>query len=195
MEKMNFTDIKEAYVQNRREQWEQIRNYLAKQPGFTVPTTKRGGCGLRDYGGRGRLPRFSTPYDLSDWQYIDVETEGMKYLISFQSFDLDPSSKEYHVLANRLGIYLYMQGRNKTSDAIHRMMVTQIDLPMDEKKLQELADTIKTITKYRKRMDKAHEKFREMTEAIRMDMEKEEIITQLVPVEQGLFEQLFADGL
>lgn len=143
-EKAQFDEAKNQYAKCRGDQLRTIINYLEETAGFTV-SPKKGGQGCSDYGARGRIPRLSTAYDLSNWKYIDCEKEGRKIFLSLQAFDQDPHSGNYHVLIDRIGIYIYPLGSNKTADAIDRMLSTDIDLPMDKDKLEKLADILNKI--------------------------------------------------
>lgn len=143
-EKVKFDEAKKQYAKCRGEQLRIIINYLEETASFTV-SPKKGGQGCSDYGVRSRIPRLSKAYDLSNWKYIDCEKEGRKILLSLQAFDQDPHSGNYHVLIDRIGIYIYPLGSYKTADAIERMLSTDIDLPMDTDKLEKLADILNKI--------------------------------------------------
>lgn len=127
-----FMQIRQRYKELRLEQREIIIEYLEKA-GFAV-SGKNGGRGIRDYtSGR----RFQIPYDLSNWLWIHVEKDGRKAMISLQSFDQDPNSKNYHVLMDRIGIFLY-DGTASPCKSYEKMEAQDIDLPMDEEKLRKL---------------------------------------------------------
>lgn len=181
-----FEQVKKKYVACRKVQRKLIIDYL-ESIGFTVPP--RGGCGHTTYGTGGKTPRFSKAYDLSNWMYIDVEKAGKKFLISLQPFDMDPSprSKNYHVLMDRIGIYIYEPDSKKTADAIDRMFSTDIDLPMNEAKLEKLGCLLEKIIKCQKQIEQKMKKSK-----LRANMDTDEDLKVLVPVEKekGLFLQI-----
>lgn len=62
-----------------------------------------------------------------------------------QTFDYDPKTGNLHVLMDRIGIYVY--GDNYSAvDARENMMITNIELPLNENKLKELANIIKELS-------------------------------------------------
>ena len=131
-----FMQIRQRYKELRLEQRKIIIEHLEKA-GFTVQG-KNGGRGIRDYtSGR----RFQIPYDLSNWLWINVEKYGRMALISLQSFDQDPNSKNYHVLMDRIGIFIY-NGDTSPCKSYEKMEAQDIDLPMDEKKLGKLIEVL-----------------------------------------------------
>lgn len=185
-EKTGFGGVMEAYEECRAEQRKIIRDYLKNNAGFRV--TSRGGQGKPGYGVRKKGPTFSVGYDLRKWKYIDCEKEGKRFLISLQAFDRDPRNHNYHVLRDRIGIYIYAHESNKTSDAIKRMLATNIDLPMDESKLETLARLLNKIVEAENEIEQFKAGSR-----ILADIENDEDIKGLVPVveEETLLRQLF----
>ena len=185
-EKEKFDKAKEDYEACRAAQRTIIMNYLEQNAGFTV--TQRGGRGIPEYGIRKKTQGFSVGYDLTNWKYIDCEKEGERLLISLQTFDRNPGNNDYHVLMDRIGIYIYAQGSNKTSDAIERMLATNIDLPMDETKLQKLARLLNKIIDGEKEIEQM-----KRSSKIMADIENDEDLKGLVPViaENTLLRQLF----
>ena len=131
-----FETAKVEYMKFRLEERERIINYL-KRRGF-----ERGG---RTPGKYSSGSRFSREYDLSNWLYFDINKGEKKICISLQTFDKDSKSGNYHVLMDRLGIYIYAPGSSETTDAIDRMLATNIDLPMTDKSLENLANILDTI--------------------------------------------------
>lgn len=188
-ETKEFEQAKEKYAACRKAQLKLIIDYL-ESIGFTVRPQK-GGCGRKNYGAQGKQPRFSIAYNLSNWMYIDVEKSGKSFMISLQPFDLDsnPRSKNYHVLMDRIGIYIYaLDNKSKrTADAIVRMLSTDIDLPMDEVKLEKLGCLLDKIIKYQKQIEQKIKKSR-----LRADIDTDEDLKALVPVEKekGVFSQI-----
>lgn len=184
-----FVQAKEKYAACRKAQLKLILDYL-ESIGFTVRPQK-GGYGVTTYGTRGKQPRFSIAYNLSNWMYIDVEKSGKSFMISLQPFDLDPNprNKNYHVLMDRIGIYIYAPDNKskRTADAIVRMLSTDIDLPMDEAKLEKLGCLLDKIIKYQKQIEQKIKKSR-----LRADIDTDEDLKALVPVEKekGVFSQI-----
>lgn len=184
-----FVQAKEKYAACRKAQLKLIIDYL-ESIGFTVRPQK-GGYGVTTYGTRGKQPRFSIAYNLSNWMYIDAEKSGKSFMISLQPFDLDPNprSKNYHVLMDRIGIYIYAPDNKskRTADAIVRMLSTDIDLPIDETKLKKLGCLLNKIIKYQKQIEQKMKKSR-----LRADIDTDEDLKVLVPVEKekGVFSQI-----
>ncbi|HHK7549991.1 TPA: hypothetical protein ACQXQ6_001900, partial [Streptococcus pneumoniae] len=71
--------------------------------------------------------------------WIDLSYKGNDILISLQSFDIDPNSKELHVLYDRIGIMFEKDGKillpdnkSEVSDAFLKMETTNWELPLSE---------------------------------------------------------------
>ena len=84
--------------------------------------------------------------------WIDLSYKGNDILISLQSFDIDPNSKELHVLYDRIGI-LFEQSKKipiskdcytitKVSDAFLKMETTNWELPLSEGDMEEMVNYI-----------------------------------------------------
>ena len=162
MNKEEFLKIKEAYKSARTEEKKSIIDFLLnkkdndgnlvflKEKDGTDTFVKTGlGCGKRNYSSGGTLSR---PYDLSNHMYIDLSYKGNEILISLQSFDIDPNSKELHVLYDRIGI-LFEQSKKipifkdcytitKVSDAFLKMETTNWELPLSEADMEEMVNYI-----------------------------------------------------
>jgi len=73
-------------------------------------------------------------------------------VISLQVFDIDPNSLNVHVLFDRIGIFAYV-GKYSGSRAFNEMIITDIELPLDEKGgdlislIRELDDLCKNVSK------------------------------------------------
>lgn len=129
----DFIDIKEKYAEARNDERNNIIQFL-KANGYTI-ISETGGKGCKNYTSKSTL---KIPYDLSNWKWIETEKDNMCYLISFQAFDVDSSSGNHHVLMDRLGVYKYTKYNSK--EAFENMVVTDIDLPMDDEKLLKLLE-------------------------------------------------------
>ena len=132
---LEFEEVRQRYAELRREQKKLIREYLNSK-GFDVSCAQ----GIGDYTCGGK---FKVPYDLSNWQWLYVKENGKKVMmISLQTFDQDKNSKNYHVLMDRLGIFVYGDAETP-KESYHEMKQTDIDLPMTEEKLERLAELVK----------------------------------------------------
>ena len=128
----NFIDSKNKYVELRNVERNNIIEFL-KTNGYCIK--KAGGKGRKNYTSNNTL---KIPYDLSNWKWIDAEKEDVCYLISLQAFDLDIISGNYHVLMDRLGVYKYTQYNSK--EAFENMVITDIELPMNDEKMCKLLE-------------------------------------------------------
>ena len=162
MDKEEFLKIKEAYKSARTEEKKRIKAFLLskrdsdgnliflkEKDGTDTFVQTSGGSGKPNYSSGGTLSR---PYDLSNHMYIDLSYKGNEILISLQSFDIDPNSKELHVLYDRIGI-LFEQSKKipifkdcytitKVSDAFLKMETTNWELPLSEADMEEMVDYI-----------------------------------------------------
>ena len=84
-------------------------------------------------------------YDLRNWQWVCVKRNDVHFLISLQTFDKDPTTGKFHVLMDRIGIYAYV-GEYSPIEAQTKMMITNIELPIDDEKMKELANMIKDLS-------------------------------------------------
>ncbi len=126
-----FNEIKQKYSECRDLQRKLIINHL-KNKGFEV-LNEKGGKGKTNYTSSNKL---EIPYDLSNWKWIDVKKENINYLISLQAFDKDYNTGNYHVLMDRLGVYTYE--KYDAEKAFQNMVTLEIDLPIDDEKLNKL---------------------------------------------------------
>ena len=132
---LEFEEVRQRYAELRREQKKLIREYLHSR-GFDISCAQ----GIGDYTCGGE---FKVPYDLSNWQWLYVKENGKKVMmISLQTFDQDKNSKNYHVLMDRLGIFVYGDAETP-KESYREMKQTDIDLPMTEEKLERLAELVK----------------------------------------------------
>ncbi len=127
----SFLEITTEYEILREEQRMSIVTYLASK-GFNVSKNKRAGKGRLNYTSGGTI----TSYDLRNFKYIDASKDGHHVFISLQPFERDPSSGNHHVLENRIGLYAYE--KYDPEEAFSNMVITDIDLPMDDEKLYRL---------------------------------------------------------
>lgn len=125
-----FNESKEAYVNQREDERTYIAHYLERQ-GFTVSFGS----------GRETSKEITDPtFDYSNWKWVQAIKGDKYYYISLQAFDRDPSSKNFHVLMDRIGVYV---GEKVSDDCeinyLHHkerifkeMKVTRIQLPVIE---------------------------------------------------------------
>lgn len=130
-----FIRIKRAYVKARENERKKLLNFFEKND-ITV-INKRGGSGVKKYTSGGRL---DIAFDLSNWKWIEIFHKEHYYLLSLQSFEREPSSGNIHILMDRIGIYKYK--KYKSQEACDEMIVTNIDLPLTEVKMNCLLELL-----------------------------------------------------
>jgi len=143
---MDFSEAKRQYVSARQEQKNKIIDWLIKE-GFTILTMSgeaasapyRTGSGLKNYTAGSRI----SAYDLSNWKWISARKNDSEYLISLQAFDIDPSTRDRHILMDRIGIYTYDKGNYDPQECVEKMVNTGIDLPMSEAEYAVLKEKLK----------------------------------------------------
>lgn len=138
---MDFIDIKNAYNQTRKVERDDIAKYFNKQEDFEneKPAAR---AGRKNYKSGGRLLK---EYDLSNWNWVCVKRNKVKFFISLQTFDRDPNTGNLHVLMDRIGIYAYV-GECSSVNAQTKMMMTNIELPMNDEKMNQLCNTLRDLS-------------------------------------------------
>lgn len=131
----DFIAIQKKYEKLRNVERNNIIKFL-KTNGYTI-IKERGGKGRSNYTSKNTL---KIPYDLSNWKWIEAEKDNMRYLISLQAFDVDSLSGNHHVLMDRLGVYKYAGQEYNANEAFENMIITDIDLPMDNEKLLKMLE-------------------------------------------------------
>lgn len=160
--KEEFLKVKEAYKSTRLEEKNRIKDFLLSKrdsDGNLIFLKEKDGTDTFVGRSRGRgWPNYSSgrtlsrPYDLSNHMWIDLSYKGNDILISLQSFDIDPNSKELHVLYDRIGI-LFEQSKKipifkdcytitKVRDAFLKMETTNWELPLSEADMEEMVNYI-----------------------------------------------------
>ena len=164
MDELGFKSIKEQYAKLREDERRKIIDYLRAlkdtngNPLFTTAGGDvyryRGGNGIKSYGGC-RFKKF----DLSNWKYIEGTYRDHYFMISLQSFEIEPTSGNIHVLYDRIGLLFEKTAKlhdlydhPRVCDAFLKMEVTDWDLPLSESDLKELTDYI--IQHFDKDMDR-----------------------------------------
>ena len=132
---MDFIKSKEMYYQARKEERNSISNYYKKHPEFELekPAARQGSAKYKSGN------RFIQEYDLRNWQWVCVKRKGVHFFISLQAFDRDSKTGNFHVLMDRIGIYAYV-GSYSATDALSKMFITNIELPLNEEKLHDLTN-------------------------------------------------------
>lgn len=128
-----FKQIKQKYTDARAAERKKIVDYLITE-GFETSTDPNSGSGSKEYTSGGKL---NPPFDLSNSKYIEAKKDGIKVFISLQAFDYDPVSKTYHVLMDRIGVYVY-KGKFTAQEVLENMVVTHLELPLEVYPLAEL---------------------------------------------------------
>ena len=85
------------------------------------------------------------PFDLSSYKYIETTKDGFNIFISLQPPDQDNVSKNRHTLIDRIGFRVASNNESITESRIlnfEEIILTEIDLPMNIEKLNQLIDLI-----------------------------------------------------
>ena len=133
---------------NRETQRTLIARYL-KEVGFeflsklgTDISPIAGGRGRPNYTSQGR---FTEPYDLRNWKWVEANKGNKVIMITLQPREQDMKTKNIHTLVDRLGFRVYLDDELPEATAYrnhYEMNMTDINLPMTEAKLSELVDLI-----------------------------------------------------
>lgn len=139
-----FEKSRNSYYAAREEQWLLLRDYFREKSDFQVTCSTAAGRGKRTYGSGDRLV---PPYDLSNWRWLEMTHTPSKLVIflSLQPFDIDPSSGNLHVLYDRIGIYVHPAEKKTRAEALQKLMVTDLSLPLDASKLADLETLIRKL--------------------------------------------------
>ncbi len=154
--KAQFKSTKDAYSAARAEERKRIADRLKAQPGFSNVKGNAENYMIKNYTSGHTLDPH---YDNSNWKWITGSCGGIEFLLSLQTFDIDPSSHNLHVLFDRLGLYLYQSKKPKAipiekkytldgkavsvADCFVRMKKTRFELPLSEEEIDRLADFIR----------------------------------------------------
>lgn len=138
---MDFEEIKKMYNDARRKERNKISKFFRKHIDFETeePAARQG---IKEYTSGRRLVK---KYDLSNWKWVCIKRNDVHFFISLQSFERDPKTGNLHVLMDRIGIYAYT-GDYSPIEAQTKMMTTNIELPIDDIKLNELAKILKDLS-------------------------------------------------
>lgn len=129
----SFNSIKNEYECSRNEQRKCLVNYLSVKlkDHNSLVVVKRGNAGK----GKATYNNAQTiaPFNLNNWKWIEVKTEGFSCLISLNMIDLDKNSGNFHALYDRVGLVVYFK---KSKNFYKNYICTDIDLPFDENKME-----------------------------------------------------------
>lgn len=142
---MDFKDIRDLYENVREKekhkiiQWLEDENYeVLNMNGEKAKRPNKTGSGQKHYTSGNTIKEF----DLSNWKWISVEKNNLEYTISLQAFNVDPKTRNRHILMDRIGIYVCNYGEYNAEECFEKMQDTGIDLPMTEEKFTELQKKI-----------------------------------------------------
>ena len=133
-----FELIKDAYNQARNVERQNLVKALENY-GFIDVIDKQGSASYK-----GGKSGFEEKYNLINWKWIDCSKNGFNYFISFQTFDQDIKTQNRHVLFDRIGVYKY-KGEYNPDDAFFTMKNSNIDLPLDDEKIQKLIEFMENL--------------------------------------------------
>ena len=128
-----FNIIKKAYAEMREIERKKILGFL-NDKGLDMINSSKSGKGSSNYTSSGKLEKS---YDLSNWKWVEGIVGDKRFLVSLQAFDYDKSSRNIHVLMDRIGICKYDKNA-KHPDFLNLMEVTSLELPLNEDDLEEL---------------------------------------------------------
>lgn len=134
-----FLLAKDQYKKCRESEKDKLIEVFKKE-GYEV--AGNGGAGRKDYTSGGNIKT----YDLSNWLWLVAKKkEGTKttpITVYFQSFDLDPNSKNCHVLFDRLSYSFSIEDEKYKIES--EIINTDYDLPLKEADYQKLTEIIQS---------------------------------------------------
>ncbi|MGF7012230.1 hypothetical protein M2145_002878 [Lachnospiraceae bacterium PF1-21] len=143
---MSFLEIKKIYTEERQKQKNELIDWLRNE-GYVILTMEGDEASKPHSTGSGKSMYTADSgikaYDLSNWKWITARQGNKELLLSLQAFDIDPKTKDRHVLMDRIGIYFYKSGKYNPEECVKEMINTGIDLPMNSEKyvlLKEIID-------------------------------------------------------
>lgn len=151
----HYEEIRNEYNNLRNSERIKLRDFLADKEGVTVSKHWRSGKGIKDYTSGHRLLK---EYDLSNWLYIEGKIYDVNFFVSFQAFDIDPNSFNIHTLKDRIGIAFYT-GDYTFEKVLDNMKITNYELPLSEKDMNEIYVMIKNIARKYKELSDLYDKY------------------------------------
>lgn len=123
---MTFQEVRDEYEKQRENQRIRLRGHLSVHEGL-----KAAGLEVQKRGGKGS-PNYRGNYDLRNWKWVTVTSkDGFDCAISLNMLDIDPKTKDIHSLYDRVGLVLSPDPKD--------WYCTDIDLPLDKDKMDEIA--------------------------------------------------------
>ncbi len=144
-----FEDIKKEYNSIREDERKKLRDYLFSKDLENISKGGNAGKGKKKYTSGKRL---TVPYDLSNWKFIEASKDGVNFFISLQAPDVDPNSNNKHTLTDRIGVSYYI-GKYNTHIVCSNMKITDIELPLDNEKMERVYQMISDIAPLAKKWD------------------------------------------
>ena len=210
-EEIIFKELKAVYKQKRKHELVKLKEFFQKHfssKGFDVEVRlfSRDTPYKKQYKSKGDGSNSKVleiaPYDNTNWLGLDVilsDNTGARYafFISLQAFDYDSGSGNYHVLMDRVGVYMYHEdivkkyneiedkdkakGVLKPGNALAEMYTTDFDLPLSKEDLKGLAELLeKFISNDLNLLEKRIERIKVRRDAANKSTEKsDEIIDHL----------------
>lgn len=149
---MNFNEIRGLYEVAREKEKNNIIDWLVENNFIILNMNDKEakkpyqtGSGSRNYTARKTIKK----YDLSNWKWISAKKGEWQYIISLQTFDIDPENGDRHVLMDRLGIYKCNNGKYNSEECFQKMINTGIDLPMTLNKFKDLKSAIDKVDNFK----------------------------------------------
>lgn len=133
---MSFEEVKKEYEMQRENERKALSTYLLAHKGLSaaglcIVTGNGAGKGVEKYTSGGEIPTF----DLRNWKWVEVKDEnGLDCVISLNMPHVDNGTKYILSLYDRIGLLF--------SPNPDDWICTDIDLPLDEKKKEKIAQLV-----------------------------------------------------
>lgn len=135
---LTFNTVREVYKNLRMLELYKIKEYLEDSPNINVTETKI----------------YQGKFGCDNWLGLDVVINDERaFFISLQSFGKNENNKNKYVVMDKIGIYKYPKDilenhlkngeKLETLDALDKMTLTDIELPMNENNLKQLVEKLK----------------------------------------------------
>lgn len=137
---MTFDEVKSEYERQREEQRKLLSDFLSQHDGIKnagLRVAKKGGKGDQGYTSGGVI----AAYDLRNWKWVCVKNGDKDFdcTISLNMPNLDPGSGNFHALFDRIGMIITYHHH---LDFHRNSIVTDIDLPFDNDKMDRIAQLV-----------------------------------------------------
>ncbi|GAA2181070.1 hypothetical protein GCM10009785_14470 [Brooklawnia cerclae] len=138
--RQQFLEARAAYLKSRRDQRGRVVEALRAE-GFEVKNRGNAGRGLTSYTSGGRL---EPSFDLSGWLWVEARRGDVIVVVSLQTLDQDPKSKNIHVLMDRIGVDVFRDGDPvDPADPLREKTTTRFELPLSSADLAGLVALVK----------------------------------------------------